>query len=624
MAFSLGGNKLPSPTQRMESNPITGVKGVGVHQRAYASIEISDYKSLVKNGSNCKCDITKIESQVTGSFSQMFSVEGGASSKGRLAPKPSLDSITVSNDGGQDMSDAMLFQADITLKVYSKDDFDDIDVAFMTPRRKVKITIGYVGGNKPYVLQAEITGFNFTINSDLSYDVSLKAAGATDGLIEVDYTTLRKDGPTPITYEDPEGDKEIESTDVITNFLALMAKTTSDLKRGTFPWLDAGGDMSDGSSTYDTSTEILAINHQMSEGFDLTIFGRGLDRNDNIVSYVSLQRLIDDLNLNAGTVEGIPEVLFDTSQLTLPTQTKEFASASPTEMIFGWNAVYGDTDYTSNIPNTTELSARSIWIGQPLLQSIFDQLKKPPGKEDAPKRVSTATFFKQIFNAISANSGGFINLFLYADPSLTISSSVGSGQKAGSGFFLILNKGTAATKSSMTTINLADGFEKGIRDCSLTSNLDSELISMATAAAMDGEGGAHLNTLFSDCYPESQTDDDTDKGKSKDELKQSMEDAFEALGDKINDSEVSQCKQAMKAYVKKIQKKTNPIIPYGLECELTCDGYGGPKYGDAFKVDRLPKRLKNNAYFVVTKIGQNFSGGDWTTTISGLMMIKAD
>ena len=45
MAFSLGGNKLPSPTQRMESNPITGVKGVGVHQRAYASIEISDYKS---------------------------------------------------------------------------------------------------------------------------------------------------------------------------------------------------------------------------------------------------------------------------------------------------------------------------------------------------------------------------------------------------------------------------------------------------------------------------------------------------------------------------------------------------------------------------------------------------
>ena len=95
MAFSLGGNTLPSPIQQMEANK--PVKGVGLHKRAYASIQISDYKSLVKNGSDCKCDITKIESQVTGSFSQMFSVEGGTTG-GRLAPKPSIECISVSND----------------------------------------------------------------------------------------------------------------------------------------------------------------------------------------------------------------------------------------------------------------------------------------------------------------------------------------------------------------------------------------------------------------------------------------------------------------------------------------------------------------------------------------------
>ena len=157
-----------------------------------------------------------------------------------------------------------------------------------------------------------------------------------------------------------------------------MAKTTIEIT-GEWPRLDVGGDLADGSARYKPTTGILAINHQMASGIQGRGIFSGFDMNDNVVSYVSLQRLIDDLNLNAGTVEGIPEVLFDTSQLTLPTQTKEFASASPTEMIFGWNAVYGDTDYTSNIPNTTELSARSIWIGQPLLQSIFDQLKKPPG-----------------------------------------------------------------------------------------------------------------------------------------------------------------------------------------------------------------------------------------------------
>ena len=106
-----------------------------------------------------------------------------------------------------------------------------------------------------------------------------------------------------------------------------------------------------------------------------------------------------------------------------------------------------------------------------------------------------------------------------------------------------------------------------------------------------------------------------------------MDDAYIAIGDRISDSEVSQCKQAMKAYVSKLQKKTNPVIPYGLECELTCDGMGGrksPRYGDAFQIDRLPGRLGgSNVFFAVTKIGQDFSGGDWKTNISGLMMIKA-
>ena len=72
-----------------------------------------------------------------------------------------------------------------------------------------------------------------------------------------------------------------------------------------------------------------------------------------------------------------------------------------------------------------------------------------------------------------------------------------------------------------------------------------------------------------------------------------------------------------------VENYDNPNISYGLECELTCDGYNKPKYGDAFTVDRLPSRMRENAYFIVTKIGQEFGGGDWTTKLSGLMMIDA-
>ena len=63
----------------------------------------------------------------------------------------------------------------------------------MTPRQRVKITIGWVGGTAKTVT-GEITGFNFTINSDLSYDVSLKVAGAADGVLDVDYMTLKDVG----------------------------------------------------------------------------------------------------------------------------------------------------------------------------------------------------------------------------------------------------------------------------------------------------------------------------------------------------------------------------------------------------------------------------------------------
>ena len=75
------------------------------------------------------------------------------------------------------------------VKVFRKDDFDDIDVTFMTPRQKVDLTLGWVGGKKK-IIKGEITGFSFTINQDLSYDVTLSIAGAGDGLANADYTTL--------------------------------------------------------------------------------------------------------------------------------------------------------------------------------------------------------------------------------------------------------------------------------------------------------------------------------------------------------------------------------------------------------------------------------------------------
>ena len=110
MGFQLGGRALPSPSQQMETGP---VKGVGVHKRAYAQLAIS---TNVEQFVTCGGSMT-IESptKMQGTHANLFSKEGARGS--RIAPVPSLESVTVSCDGGQDMSDAMLFQADMTVKV---------------------------------------------------------------------------------------------------------------------------------------------------------------------------------------------------------------------------------------------------------------------------------------------------------------------------------------------------------------------------------------------------------------------------------------------------------------------------------------------------------------------------
>ena len=96
MAFELGNSPLPPPVSFMESSGIA--TGVGVHKRAYASLQLSTDASLV----GCAGGITKIESAITQKHSELLK-----SDSGRLAPPPSLESVSLSNDGGQNIEDVI-------------------------------------------------------------------------------------------------------------------------------------------------------------------------------------------------------------------------------------------------------------------------------------------------------------------------------------------------------------------------------------------------------------------------------------------------------------------------------------------------------------------------------------
>ena len=111
MSLSLGANKLPLPSDFMETPSSRIGKGVGVHKRAYAKIRYVGRKDgeYVKG---CPGSIKTIESDVQQVHSKVLGTEGS-----RLTPKPVLESVSMANDGGQDLSDAMLFELTVSQSI---------------------------------------------------------------------------------------------------------------------------------------------------------------------------------------------------------------------------------------------------------------------------------------------------------------------------------------------------------------------------------------------------------------------------------------------------------------------------------------------------------------------------
>jgi len=558
-----GQSGLKSPTQRMES---TTIKGVGVHKRAFAKL------TYVGGGiGKCSGTIKSIESDVKKKHSELLSSEGG-----RVTAAPSLESISISNDGGQNIEDAMLFQADVKLKCYNSSDFDEIEKTFMTPGHRCNIGIGYAGTGLE-TIQGDVVGFNFSINYDLSYDITIKLGGVMDSVLSADFLTLSADTKKINNYKDPESGDETVPKDIIGNLVGEASQVKTKAKDGKAKVVG----------------NIGLVNHQMDMSW--------WQNNDNNISYVTLQYLIDKINENSSSKGA--KVKFDTSKLTVPNGSppSEIQSANPLEMVCGWSAEYGpNADYSAL---TNSGIAGSLWLAIPMISNVWNQLTDPGGGGVKPKPATTA-FLNKIFQKISDLTGGYLKMFLYNDPSLSKS----QGDK-----FFVANRGTAIQRGDVTSISVKAGYKNGIRNVNVSSNLDSELIGMALNAAQSGQGSKQLDKVYKNCYPDA---------VNNNEVAKDLKDAMATLGDKIDEQEITTVKNALSAYVKSKSDTFQPNIMYGLDVSFTCDGYFGAQFGSNFTLDRLPSRLKK-AYFVVTKIGHEFSGGDWTTDITGTMMLDA-
>lgn len=568
MSFTLGERGLPLPGDFMETPASKIAKGVGVHKRAYGKIT---YIGGNTNMNGCAGSVTSIESDVQQTHSNLLSSEGG-----RLTPKPVLESISVSNDGGQDLSDAMLFQAEFKIKVYNKSDFDAIDQTFMTPGHRCQFTIGWVGG-AAMTQKGDITNFDFSINQDLSYDVTIKVGGMSDGITGADFLTLGSN-TTSEKYTDEESGKEVIPVDIIGNLVGRATNNEKDPSAGK-------------GTTY--SPGMAIIKQIIDEGWFSNLVGANRETTD----FVELAQLVKDIKSNASGNAAKADFRFN---IKLGAKQNDVFSANPYSVLITWGsktAKYGPkADYSALSGGPIE---RNIYISIPALSKILDGLRKPQGAKEE-RSVSTVQFLKKVFQEIEDATGGYLQLYFYTDPDKE-------------DVMYIMNRGNSITNGA-TTISMTNGYESGVRDISLSSNLDSDMIALAANAAMTGKGSKQLKKLYPGCYKDTE---DAQKSKTG----QSIDEARESLGDRITEEDVTTAKQTLVSWVEANSGQIRPVFTYTLEATVNFDGYAGPRYGDSFNIDRLPSRMKG-AYFVVTKIGQEFSNGDWTTSVTGMMMVS--
>ena len=591
MGLSLGANKLPLPSDFMETPSSRIGKGVGVHKRAYAKIRYvgrTDGEYVV----GCPGSIKTIESDVQQVHSKVLGTEGS-----RLTPKPVLESVSMANDGGQDLSDAMLFELTVTVKVYNKNDFDSIDQTFFTPGHRCVVDIGWVGGTATSVT-GDVTGFDFSINQDLSYDCTIKLGGMTDGVKGADLIFSKGLGVKNLKYTDPESESEVIPTDIISGLTAVSTLNTSEAIAGRAQDYGGEGPLKGGFAT---------VKHIQDEGGWSNFWGTNRESMD----FVSLQSLVGFINSNAqkGKVFSKGPFEFDIKFDGGNIDSKVF-SADPYTMLLSHSSDslnYGEKAKFVGISGGSSAES-NIYLSIPYLQNQYDEMKNPPstskdGGDNKEKAVSTMAYLQKIFNKIKDCSGGYIRLYFYSDPDQD-------------GMLFIANRGNNIS-NNFRKISVTNGFESGVREVSLSSNLDSDMIALATNAAMSGKYSAQLDKLYPNCYRSSKDGNENVSEGDGDPLQK----AKDGLGDRISEDDVTNAKSALKTYVQGLN--VMPTLTYSLEATVKFDGYDGPKYGDGFTIDRLPSRMQGaNIFFVVTKISNDFSAGDWTTTVTGLMMVN--
>ena len=534
---------------------------------------------------------------------------------------PILKSVDFQSDGGQNIEDATLWSVKVDFDVFTIDQLNRAEAAFMRIQNEVEIDFGWRDESSSAnsgTLTGTVFNFGFSANQDGSFSCNFDMVGENKL-----FAGESLEGVPDVTPEDVANDtvEQVALPGLIDSINKRHKKNFAIASGEEFTAANAAA----GTITLapsDSNYALANVPAAATPGILSFLFS---DTDDLFVPYVTLGELVRQTNelMKDEAGESAYTIKCD-STTTIGHYAANLFSADPVEILLGGDMAnygvgtdaknemkFGDT-LTEFQGDNADLS--KIYLAIPLLTRLFNEAKTENKKGSTSTAPNTKNYFRKVFEKIEKLTGGLYQLVWYQDV------------EAGGDIAYIVNKrpGYGGGNIDGTFPFKVLGETSIIRGMSLNSVMDAEIAMAANSSARSG-GTVDIpesmwSSLYSDC---DKSPKPVEKTKVTDEQLDAQKKSY---GEGYDASIVEASEEILKRYI--VQNQTSigeefRSAPTQFELSITLDGIWGIPFYSRFTVDRLPQSYGDNLFFKTTALGHKFDGqGGWQTDIKGVMQVR--
>lgn len=565
--------------------------------------------------------------------------------------KPTLTSVKITNEGGQDYTESYIYEIEAQFKVFTLSDLDKVESSFFRVGAEVLFEFGWIGA--PAVagvnqatgdggIKANVYNFGFSLEDDGGFACNIKAMSAA-----ALWSDETMGGSSNVADEETKKNVKVSS---FLESLQLGMRNAFGLAEGKVID-DVSGGISDNKLICKPGKVKVGDTKTINGIFWITemLSNKGSWYNDDELyfSYTNLWTLVLYINKKLKQQQSRNYFEWGAEADLKITAKYEIGSADPTKIVLaGEHASYGsgDGEDSTNFKNwsivTTQNGNRAdvipgILIGLEYLNKVYLDLEsaQTSKKGGVKKKPTVNEFLNKIFNDIENFTGGLVSIMMV--PEVTNQgeqNTTGDTEK-----ILLVNRRETKVIENIVPFSFPTLSKRAIcKSVSLSTDFDSDTLILATKSAVaSGKSNLdNLKKLYPDCDTIQQASADATKGTEDDTIKKDdlITERNSYGDDGFDDQGVQSLSDTYRRYIQQ-ERATNPSAwpaqfnesIFMFKLGVTIDGIFGIPYLAPITIDRLPTKYSANdkTYFSITSIEHSFDGqGGWETSLDTVMRIQ--